>query len=498
MSTGARACGKSLLACVAALVATTAGATAQAQLEPLDEGIELGAWLFRPRLELRLRGEYRRSPVDVGGDVYANHSPLLDDVQRSVPPVRQRVAPVDDQWLFSERARLGFEVEYELLRGVLLLQDARVLGMSPGAPTGLDDGDLAVFEPYEAYIEVASEVERDPPFYARLGRQSFAWGDGRLIGRNDWQPRGGALDAARMVLRVDDVDLEAFGALLSLPGAVPPAHGGNDRQATVDRDGNPVNADGSGAQLYGFRAGWRLFPLLQLEAAGLARIARAPLPRQLTPSDTYVIDARVSGEERGFEYAAEGAIQLGRSAAFGANRDLLAFAAAGRVAWLTALPWDLRFEGFGSYASGDDGGGDSTAELSRFDPILPEVHELHGMMDLHAWSNAFDGGAAVGARPFEDFDARVGGAVVGLAEPGDRWVSGQLIPIGASPTNDSHLLGGEVEARLGYAPWEPLRFEAGYGMFVAADAAKTILAEAGRGDRDLLHFGYLSAELIAP
>ena len=49
---------------------------ASAQPAPAGESISLGGFTFRPSLEVRVRGEYRRHPIDTGGDVYASSAVL--------------------------------------------------------------------------------------------------------------------------------------------------------------------------------------------------------------------------------------------------------------------------------------------------------------------------------------------------------------------------------------------------------------------------------------
>jgi Alginate export len=488
-----------VLAC--SLGTLLAPGVAHAQMEPLEEGLSVGDWTFYPSLELRIRSEYRRDPVDVGGDVpdrtALQYDGLDEDgVGQPTPAVLRRDPAVRDQILMSERARLGMGVAWEVITAKLVLQDARVLGALPGGPAGIDAGGEGTFAPYEGYLDVRSDID-DPWLWVRVGRQRVRWGDGRLIGDDDWGPRAAPFDAARMHFTAGDVDVEVMGAMLAFPGAIPPRLASAERQQALDEDGTPLNAEGTGAQLYGLDATWRVFPLLGFELSGLARIARDPLPLRLTRGDTYTIDGRVFGTERGVTYAVEGAYQLGRVAAFGINRDLAAFAVAAHVDWQTALPWDFRFNVRGAYASGDDSAGQGS-ELKRFDPILPTTHEHHGMMDLYAWSNVLEAGGSVSAKPHEIVNAQLGYTFVGLAEPGDRWSSANLVPIGADPTNDARVLGHEIDALLEVRPWDALGFGAGYGLFLLGDGGKAILSAAGRGGGDLLHYGYLQAELRVP
>jgi hypothetical protein len=489
-------------ACLAsAVLLSTTGA--QAQLEPLEEGIPLGDFMFFPSLEVRLRGEYRRYPVDVGGDVHERTAVQSSGYGSSAPTVMRRDPLVFDQWLLSERSRLGLRVEHDVLAAVFTLQDARVLGALPGAPDAVDAGGFGVLAPHEAYLDVRTDVN-DPALRIRIGRQQLSWGDGRLVGASDWSHRGAALDAGWMRLHFGDVSFELLAAMLAPPSAIAPSYVAYDRQTGTGDDGAPVNAEGTGAQLYGLNAGWRIVPLFNIELVGLSRIARDPLPAELTRGDTYVLDGRLHGEERGLSYAVEGAYQLGRVASYGENHDISAFAAAARVSLQTALPWDFRFALEGGYASGDDaeqlpdGTVDTGTSLERFDPIVPETHEHFGQMDLLGWSNAVDAGGEVSAKPDEEILMALGYSFLGMAEPADRWTTGNLMAVGAAPDNESPVIGHEIDARLEYSPLRAVTFIGGYGLCVLGKGGKAVLEAAGRGERDLLYYGFVQAELKAP
>jgi hypothetical protein len=471
---------------------------AAAQLEPPAAPIRIGELELVPSLALRLRGEYRRDPVDLGGDVWERTGVQAEDYASASPPLLRRDPAVSDSWLVAERARLGLEARLELVRAHVTLQDARALGWLPGAPADVAHPGFGVLEPYEAYLHVQTAAAQ-PTFELRLGRQQVQWGDGRLIGGNDWEPRGGFLDAGRMLLHFAAglVDVELLAAMLALPGPVPPAYGSFAAPSATDEQGQPVGRTGSGAQLYGALFAIHPLDLLNVDLTGLARIARDPLPAELVRGDTFTIDLRAYGERRGVRYSAEGAYQLGRVAGYGDNRTISAFAAAGRASWQTALPASLRFELFGGYASGDGSGG-TGGQLRRFDPILPEIHEQHGMMDLYAWSNLIEGGVGVGAKPHEQVDAAAGYVLAGLAEPADRWSTGALRAVGAAPDNGSRLLGHEIDARVEYRPWDPVAFSGGYGVMILGAGGKAILEASGHGSHALLHYGYLQAALHAP
>lgn len=466
------------------LALALAPAAASAQAPPLSESVVVGGWTFRPLIELRARGELRQHPVDTGGDVYASTAVLAVGLDTATPEVVATRPAVDTQWLVGERARLGVAVDRGPITGVLTLQDARLWGDTGASLTGPGEAQLPSTAPYEAYLDLHTRTGRRA--FLRLGRQRVVWGDGRLIGESDWSFTPRSLDAVRAGLQLGDIDLEVMAALLAAPGAAPPSAAGTRAPTT-----------GTGAQLYGLDGVWHIVPLLQLELTALARIVRDPLPVWLTAGDTYVLDARISGDHRGFRYAVEGAYELGRVATYGDNRDLGALALAARAELETALPGHLTFGARGAYASGDDDPLDASGTQRRFDPILPDEHANHAPMDLYGWSNLIEAGASLRARPLEELSFGAGYTFAALASPEDRWSTARLLPVGAAPGNTSRALGHEIDAGVTLEPWEPVRFELGYGVFLFGDGAKAILEGAHR-PAGVQHWGYLQATVTAP
>jgi alginate export protein len=472
-----------LLASASSVLAlSTTSALARAQATPLSESIVVGAWTFRPSLEVRVRGEYRRHPVDTGGALYSNTAVLSESYGSTLPERSGVSAAIPDQYYVSERSRLGLAVDRGPVTAVLTLQDARVLGDTQTQLTGAGQATLPSFAPHEAYVDVHTRSGRRA--FLRLGRQRVTWGDGRLVGANDWSLTGRSLDAARFGVQLGDVDIETMAVLLAAPGNAPPAVVGTQQ---------PVL--GTGAQLYGVDATWHLLPLLQIEVTGLARIARAPEPASLTPSDTYVIDGRISGDHRGFRYAVEAAYELGRVASYGDLRDQKALAVAARLGLETALPWHLTFGAEVAYATGDNG--DPTGTQKRFDPILPDEHSTLGPMGLFAWSNVLTAGASISVKPLDELQMIAGYRFANLADEKGRWTTAELIPVGASTKNTSSALGHEIDYALKLTPWKPIDFEAGYGLFLFGDAAREILSDAGRPAR-LQHWAFLQTTIHAP
>jgi len=85
-----------------------------------------------------------------------------------------------------------------------------------------------------------------------------------------------------------------------------------------------------------------------------------------------------------------------------------------------------------------------------------------------------------------------------LASQHGRWMTADLLPVGASPTiNKSSSLGHEIDGALKFSPWKPIDFEGGYGLFMFGLGAREILLEAGRPAK-LSHWGYLQTTIHAP
>jgi hypothetical protein len=472
-----------------ALALAPRGAAAQAP--PLSESVVIGAWTFRPSLQLRTRGEFRRYPVDTGGDVYSSNAVLAEGFGATLPPIVDTADAVENQWFLIQRTRLGLTVDHGAITGVLTLQDARLWGNDDAIFLGAGEPALPETAPHEAYLDVHTSSGRRA--FARVGRQQVVWGDGRLISGNDWSFTARSLDGVRAGVQLGDFDMEAMAVLLAAPGGAPPAVAGTRK---------PI-ARGAGAQLYGLDVVWRLIPLLNIELTALARVVREPRPGWLTPGDTFVLDAHLFGDRRGFRYAVEAAYELGRVATFAADRNLGALALAARAELETSLPGRLTFSARGAYATGDDGPLKASQTQHRFDPILPDEHDNHGPMGLYAWSNVIEAGGSVRVHPLDALTFAAGYELVGLASPSGRWVTASLVPVGAATENDARLLGHEVDAAVTFQPWEPLRFELGYGLFLFGNAAKAILEQASRAvtegrAADMQHWAFLQATLTAP
>lgn len=458
---------------------------------PAPEKIAVGDWLLAPLAEVRVRGEYRRDAPDLGG---------LDMFGRASERIR-------DQWVVLERSRLGVGVERNAVRAQITLQDARALGTSATAR------DVGRFEPYEAYAEMRSNGVR--PNYLRLGRQAVVWGEGRLIGSADWAPVGRSLDAARAHFAVSNFDFEALAAILEVPAPLGSAFSDTRGPST------------SGVELFGLTAKWTIDPLLKVEAFGLARVSRSSgedldgsrFAASRLAGERYTAALRVSGDNKGWTYGAEGAYQLGASSTLAVGgTDISAWAAAAHVSKnVDQLIFAPTFRLSGSYASGDDRKG----VYKQFDPLLADPQRFHGQMDLFAWSNMMDAAGRIQIVPWTDATFGLEYRYARLAQGRGEWIDGYLSAIGSSvrppavtvtnlpaarSSNEAEL-GHELDAVISYRPWVPFELRAGWSGLLLGDGAKAIMVAHDRGARlangaispaNIAQYAYLQATLSMP
>jgi hypothetical protein len=467
-----------------ALLATAGGARAQTPAAA-PVSLPVGDWQLSPVVELRTRGEYRRDAPDMAGvDVPGNAS-----------------SRVRNAYGVLERTRLGLGAEYGaargdpgLLRAQVTLQDARAWGApSPSGILGAEGSGASSIGAYEAWVEVRTSAAR--PAFLRVGRQAVTWGDGRLVSNADWSPVARTLDAARGHASAGLFDFEVLAAMLDTPTPLGPSFG--------DR----VGPSSTGSQLYGAQVGLFLSPLLRGELSLLARVSRgsaadtARFSLARAEGETYVGSLRVFGDGSGWRYAVEGAYELGRAELL-ADTKVAAWAAAGYVEKKlegVALTPTLRLEA--DYASGDDGG----STYRQFDPLLPDVHTLHGGMDLLSWSNTAEASARVSAVPWAEGRVAVEYRYARLAESTGEWLDGYLGVIGHGRAGTE--LGHEVDAWTSWRPWPVLELSLGYSLFVVGDGARAILkavesssvtANGTIEPASLAHFGCVQATLRVP
>jgi hypothetical protein len=456
------------------------------------ETIAIGDFQFSPLLQVRTRGEYRRDPVDIGGRQVT-----------SGPELGALGAHVTDAVAFMTRARLGLGAERGAIKAQITLQDARAFGSSP--PTALIDPtrtSFGVTGVYETYIEIHTTGPQRPT-YLRVGRQAIEWGDGRLLGKADFSPTGRVLDAARLHWSTGVWDFEALASMLDSPRPLGVAFADASAQTAT-----------WGAQLYGLLGHWAIGPLLRVEAMGLARVVsrRSALSGDgsvfslaRSQGETYTASLRIHGEAKGWAYSAMGAIQGGtvRVPGFRTSERLAGAAAAKVGKTFDGLIGTPTFQVVGSFATGDTGSG----SYGQFDPLLPDVHTHHGLLNVFALSNLFDIGGKATIVPFRDGTISAEYRHAQLLESNGEWINGYLFAVSGPRGGGLFDLGHEIDIAFRWHPHPALDIAAGYGALILGDAARAAMRAVRRGDvqpdgsiapADLSHFGYLQATVDVP
>ncbi len=476
---------------------------ASAQTTPAAKTtLSVGDFDFTPELQVRTRAEYRRNPVDMGGEGTGFYT--------------------EDPWAIMERARVGLAADRGPLRAKITLQDARVWGTTPPTATFGGSNSYASTGLYEGFIEIhttnatsaananANANNAAPEAqYIRVGRQAIVWDGGRLLGNADFSPVARTLDAVRGHANWRSLDFEAFGAIL------------DEAQPIGIGFGDPTGAYAGGSQLYGALASLTLDPLFRAQVYGLFRPRTgAPTTDTLVASsfrtsrigDNWTMALGVGGDSKGWKYGVTGALQLGRIDAMNVDMDRLAYAVVGDAS--------RRFDGIvltptlkvgASYASGADG---STTQYHQFDPLYPDVQVNHGLLGAFAMSNMFDVHGAVSVVPMADLHVTAEYRYARMASSVGDWVDTYLVRVGAGPcaaatcgASPSLDLGHEVDVVVSYRPWPALDISAGYALLILGDGAKQVLVSEQRGSTnasgvfsapDLSHYAFLQLTLTVP
>lgn len=480
-----------------AIAALLSSSVAAAQTTPAAKStISVGDFELSPELQVRTRGEYRRNPVDLGGQSTGYYT--------------------EDPWAVMERTRLGIAADRGALRAKVTFQDARVWGSTPPAATFSNDA-FGLTGLYEGYIEIhttnppgtkpgydASSHAAEPQ-YIRVGRQAIVWDGGRLLGNADFSPVARTLDAVRGHVGWRSLDFEAFAAILDEPHPIGIGFG------------NPSGTYSGGTELYGGLASLTLDPLFRVQLYGLLRPAPGVSTSTFTPlgsdfgqsrtfGDDWTMALGISGDARGWTYGITSALQLGKVPILGGgDLDRLAFAVAGDAS--------RRFDGVvltptvkigGAYASG----GRSATQYNQFDPLYPDVQVNHGLLGAFAWSNLIDAHGLVSLVPTTNLHVSAEYRYARVAAPSTgEWLDTYLVVAGNTAVTKSPELGHEIDVAISYRPWPALDIAAGYSLLILGDGAKQMMLAENRATPnatgtlaapDLAHYAFLQLTLNVP
>jgi hypothetical protein len=382
-----------------------------------------------------------------------------------------RTLNIRDSGQILERARLGVDLARDALEARVVLQEAASLG----AGTDLLGGPVPLAETGAYEIWGAWRVPCAWPTSIRIGLQPIAWGEGRLLGTDDWSVTGRTIHAVRVRTTIRETAIELFAALLT---------------------SSPVPAVAAYGELFGARAEVAYSRQLALEVYALARLAQEnPVPNLegTVRGGTYTAAARAYGEIGRWTWGTESAYQFGEVEEL--HEPRAAFATASHVAHrFESAPLRPAVRLGVAYASGDGGG----STYRTFDPLFPDIHAWHGAMSLFAWSNQSESSARLALVPLSRAEVAVEYRYVRLVAPGGPWRAGDLTTIGRATGNRESALGQEADLM---ATWlTPLHLEAtaGYSLLVLGDGGRAIVNANQLGGLGVSHFVYAQAALRIP
>ena len=383
----------------------------------------------------------------------------------------------DDNWLLN-RFRLGLTVKpADWVTFYAQGQDAREwFSKRPNIPgqngaEGTDEFDLR-----QGYVEFSDYSKS--PWGLRLGRQTLAFGDQRLVGPLEWTNLARSFDAGRVTYKGKGWSLDGFASTVVV--------------AERDRfnESDLGNATGTGRDqvfsgLY-FTTNALEFQTTDVYALGLHEDTATG------DTDFVTLGTRwksTAGRFGPWDYDTEFAVQTGELA----GRDLATFA--GHVGGgYTIADGILKGSRFGleyNYATGDRNPTDDDTET--FQNLFPTNHLFYGFMDTFAWQNMHEIACTWKATPLKNVTTRLDFHAFWLAETTDSWYRANGVttvrPLNAAAEEASRFAGTELDFVVTWQATKHIALEAGYCRFFAGD----YLADTGPSDD--ANFGYVQTTI---
>ena len=382
---------------------------------------------------------------------------------------------VNYKWL---RTRLGVKAEImENTSAYVQVQDNRTAGgeVTVYNNTSVEVFPVEVLSVHQAYVML--EKMWDSPFGLKLGRQELHYGDGRLIGADNWSNTGTAFDAAKLMFRQNRVSIDLFTAqLVPYWGNYPGFAGSN---VTLSGLYSTIN--------YMEHGMWDLY-LLSYYDGDVAIDAPFENPAGTIANNTWLftIGTRTSGTlvDDNFSYNGEFAFQFGDWMSSGVTAWAFSAGAGYEFPVEVAPYFGLEF----NYASGDDSIDDG--DRHTFTNLFPSNHDKYGYMDQIAWQNMINVKATAGFKPVEQLDFHADFHLFWLAQENDAWYTGMGLPLyfpgfvpnadvksgfGRGAAGTANNVGNELDLALKYQYNDALSFKLGFSHFFAGAVADTAI-----------------------
>lgn len=353
------------------------------------------------------------------------------------------------------RTRVGATVRMApQVRGYFVLQDARTMG-AEGSPSGT----LANVDLYHAYVDLDSVGQH--PLSVRVGRQTLAYGEGRVVSGADWGNAGRAYDGARVRWTPARLQIDGFVSWISEGRLI-----GQDRLLS-GVDGLFKSKRGHELEAYHFRRSFG-------DASWTSESGRKGALMDATSG------LRVRVLQPRFDVRAEAATQNGQRA----SDAVRAWFFVGRMTADLRGAWKTKV--FGEYlrATGDEDPADGA--FQRFDPVYWGGHSFQGALDVAGASNLRDQCAGISTTPAKGWTLQAEGHVFRLDQARDVWVDDAGTTLRRSSAGTAgHTLGRELDASLRWDTRGKVSVLAGASRFWAGDYVRNT------GGGTDLNWGYL-------
>ena len=384
------------------------------------------------------------------------------------------------------RTRLQARVTWGPVQAIAQVQDSRVWGFESSTAAAEANTDL-----HQGYMQLGGSKGKKLSGWIRLGRQEISYGNQRLIGSLGWLPAARSFDALRMHGEYNKFSVDVFGALLMPMGVV---------TREIPNPADPTtsiteSARSIGTELVGGTATGNFHKALSVELIALGQREGGKNGNVHFDRRIGNVGARLFGNPvAGLRYDIEFNYQWGKNN----HREHSAWAGAATVGYVYGKK-DWRPGGHVTYAiaSGDDcvfsAGNNEHCKSQEFYNFYPTNHMHYGLVDLIGWRNVRD--LELGAElSFNNvLKIKADYHFLQLHESEGRWSNAGGKTVGNEiEGNKKSNLGHEFNVVFVAKPWKSLMIQPGYGVFIADDVAKKMIAPEGSGDvLKPQHFAYL-------
>jgi len=356
-----------------------------------------------------------------------------------------------------QRTRFQVVIKHnKYLQALVQFQDSRNWGEEKHTKSNMQNLDL-----HQGFIEYKPEGKNTYIF--RIGRQEMVYGDGRLIGNNDWNNIGRAFDALRLIMRSVGFRLDFFLSKL--------AHG------------------------YGITDNY-LYGTYYTKYFGESStdfyfIGAREYNKTFDPNDDrniYNIGGRINLKSNKIQFKAEAVYQMGRLG-LDDNANKISISAYGLASELKVNLGDkLSLGGELTLGSGDDN--PASGDVKTLQTMYPNQHKFLGIMDFQTWPNAKSIGLNLGYKSSENSNFKVSIYQLGLNKKNDYWYGKDGIPYSNTLPVFSSVIGREIDCTLNRKIGEYMDVQAGAGIMLPGDAVKEVI-----GSKDMPYFLYISSKL---